>query len=108
MKNRFCLTAVLCLFLMAAIPVSSFATDKTKDKDPVEKMTKEQKDARLAEIQNRVYEIKAMDRSSMSREDKKALRKELKGMNREARHISGGVYISASAIIVILLVLLLI
>ena len=107
MKKRFFL-AVLCLFLIAAAPVSSFATNKAKDKTPVEKMTKEQKDARLAEIQDRVYEIKAMDRSSMSREDKKALRKELKDMKRESRRISGGVYISASAIIIILLILLLI
>jgi hypothetical protein len=63
---------------------------------------------RAGEISRRVEEIKNMDRSELSRQERKALRNELIDMKKEAKAMSGGVYLSVGAIIIILLVLLLI
>lgn len=56
---------------------------------------------------DRLNEIKSMDRSGMSPSEKKALRKEIREIDKELKKISGGVYISAGALIVILILLLL-
>ena len=63
---------------------------------------------RLAEITQRVEEIKAMNKSNLSREEKKSLRSELVEMKKESKALSGGVYLSVTAIIIVLLVLILI
>lgn len=92
------------LIFMLGLSVNTVSAATTKDK--VE-MTAEQK-ALVEKITNRVEEIKAMDKSNMSRAEKKELRKELKEMKQQARAAGGGVYLSVGAIIIIILLLILI
>lgn len=100
------LLAWLLLCLVIANPVSAAALDpRPKTETPTE-LTEEQK-ARLAAIKSRVDEIKAMDKSALSKAERKALRQELKDMKKEAKAISGGVYLSVGAIIIIILLLIL-
>jgi hypothetical protein len=56
-----------------------------------------------------VAEIKAMDRSTLSKAERKALRRELKDLNKEAREMSGKSFVLmlAGLIAVILLLVLL-
>ena len=54
----------------------------------------------------RLNEIDAMDKSAMSPLEKRALRKEVRAMKKEATQNGGGVYISVGAIIIILLLLI--
>ncbi len=68
--------------------------------------TDAQKATRLAEIEKRVYEIKNMDKSHLSRQERKALRAELRGLGKDARS-NGGIYLSVGAIIIIILLLIL-
>jgi ElaB/YqjD/DUF883 family membrane-anchored ribosome-binding protein len=77
------------------------------DKSKTKELTTEQR-AELNRIISRVDEIKAMDKSKLSREEKKELRKELKEMKKKANSMSGGVYLSVGAIIIIILLLILI
>lgn len=63
--------------------------------------------ANLARIKARVEEIKNMDKSTLSSADRKALRKELRVLGKEARS-NGGIYLSVGAIIIIILLLILI
>ncbi|MFN0293742.1 hypothetical protein [Pedobacter helvus] len=74
---------------------------------PKTELTAEQR-AELNRIISRVDEIKAMDKSKLTREEKKELRKELKEMKKKANSMSGGVYLSVGAIIIIILLLILI
>ena len=74
---------------------------------PKTELTAEQK-AELNRITSRVEEIRAMDKSNLSRAEKKELRKELKEMKKKANAIGGGVYLSVGAIIIIILLLILI
>jgi hypothetical protein len=56
-------------------------------------------------LELRLNEINAMDKSELKSSDKKALRKEVKAINHKLREIGGGVYLSAGAIILILILL---
>lgn len=78
--------------------------DSKKDKTGLTEVQKE----KLAEIQARVNEIKAMDFREMSKAERKDVRDELKEMKEEAKRAGGGVYISVGAIIIILLILILV
>ena len=55
----------------------------------------------------RINEIKAMDKSQMSSQEKKQLRKEVRTLKTNLAQIGGGIYLSIGAIIVILLLLIL-
>lgn len=92
------------LIFMLGISVNTVSAATTKDK--VE-MTAEQK-VQLEKITNRVEEIKAMDKSHLSRSERKELRKELREMKHQARAMGGGIYLSVGAIIIIILLLILI
>lgn len=106
MKKMYLVT-MLALATFAA-PASRAATDSNDPiKDKVANMTTEEKKARAEEIKQRVYEIKAMDKSSLTRAERKDLRKELRQMKKEARAIEG-FYISVGALIIIILLLILI
>lgn len=102
--------AVLAI-VMLAFTFSSPVSARAMDGNPAPKTTLTEAEiaVRLEEMRARVAEIKAMDKSDLSREERKALRKELREMNKQARSWgSGGVYLSVGAIIIIILVLILI
>lgn len=65
---------------------------------------------KILQIQKRVLEIQNMDFSKLSASEKKALRKELKKMEKQAKAADGGhyIYISVGALIIIILLLILI
>lgn len=56
---------------------------------------------------NRLEEIKVMDKSSMTRVEKKELRKEVRTIKANLRSSNSGVYLSVGAIIIIVLLLIL-
>ena len=94
---------LLCLNTFTAL-----AEDKKAMMARVENMSSEQKEARFKELELRVVEIKSMDKSSLSRAERSQLKKELKGMNTEAKALeSKGLYLSIGAIIIIILLLIL-
>ena len=89
-----------------AISMNTVSAADKNDKVKTE-MTAEQK-IQLKRITDRVEEIKAMDKSDLSKSERKALRNELKELKQEARAMGGGVYLSVGAIIIIILLLILI
>ncbi|WP_285010573.1 hypothetical protein [Pedobacter faecalis] len=93
------------VFTLAITADTAYAADK--DKKAKTELTAEQK-VQLERIKTRVEEIRDMDKSDLSKEERKALRKELKELKQEARAMSGGVYLSVGAIIIIILLLILI
>jgi hypothetical protein len=100
MKSRFLLVAIALMLLSS----TSYAKPHAK----AVALSAEQQ-VRILQIDTRVHEIKAMDLASLSRQERKALRKEVVQLKKEAAGIAtGGVYLSVAAIIIILLVLILI
>jgi hypothetical protein len=79
------------LIFMLGLTMNTVSAATTKDK-----------------VEMTMEEIKAMDKSHMSKAERKELRKELREMKKEARAMGGGVYLSVGAIIIIILLLILI
>jgi hypothetical protein len=57
-------------------------------------------------LELRLNEISAMDKSKMKSAEKKSLRKEVKSINHKMRDISGGIYVSAGVLILVLVLLI--
>lgn len=89
------------LLLMGSMTFLEAAPIKTPEK----KLNAEQKEL-LAKFEARLDEIKAMDFKSMSKEEVKAVKEELKEMKKEGE--KKGIYLSIGAIIIIILLLILI
>jgi len=90
MKTKMYLLAT-ALMLMFAIntKAAGLGTPYTPyTKEYIATMTAEQRQARIEEIKTRVDEIRAMDKSQLTRADKKELKAELKSMRHEANAIS--------------------
>lgn len=83
----------------------SIATSNATEKEKKELTTAEQ--LRIEQIAKRVNEIKKLDRTKLNSTEKKALRNELTNIKKEANAISnGGVYLSLTALLVIIILLL--
>ena len=91
------------VFLLTAFSPVAMAKDG-KEPSPLSL----EDELRLEEINERVSEIKAMNFAEMTKTEKKEIRNELREINKEAKRVGDGVYISAGAIIIILLILLII
>jgi hypothetical protein len=103
--KRIWLTVLIMLLCLNTI--TALAEDKKTVQARVENMSEEQKEVRYIQMKQRVDEIKNMDKSALSKEERKALRSELKDMNQEAKAIGrGGVYISFAGLIIIILLLI--
>ncbi|WEK18927.1 MAG: hypothetical protein P0Y49_19320 [Candidatus Pedobacter colombiensis] len=103
MKKLVYTAALIFTLAIGANTVS--ASDKTNK--AATEMTAEQK-VQLERITTRVEEIRDMDKSNLSRAEKKELRKELRELKSQARAMGGGIYLSVGAIIIIILLLIII
>ena len=101
-RNIRCFT--VGLLILSVTPSQLFA-NVPKNAAPV---AAELSDAEVTVLTHRLNEIKDMDMSNMSRPDKKALRKEVKEIQKVMSGGNGGIYISVGALIIIILLLIII
>jgi len=99
----------LLTILLLAFTFSSSVSAATLADKPTKNYTDEEISLRMNEMRERVKEIKGMNKSELTGKEKKALRKELRDMNKEAKQFGQrGVYLSVGGIIIIILLLILI
>lgn len=55
---------------------------------------------------DRLQEINTMDKSNLTRKEKRKLRQEVRSTERKLRNIGGGIYISVGAVILIVILLI--
>ena len=94
--------------MMAVLSLSVFPTTmsaKEKDQTAITATPKEVP-AEVKIMMNRLEEIKALDKSSMTRVEKKELRKEVREIKTTLAASNNGVYLSVGAIIIIILLLI--
>lgn len=104
--KKISLSALAIGALVFALSSPLMATPK--EKKPVSKEITVAERARMDVLTSRLTFIKNMDKSDMTRVEKKALRQEVKSMEKELKEIGGGVYLSVAAIIIIILILILV
>lgn len=95
-------TFIFVFTISTAVDAKSVVNDKPKTE-----LTAEQK-VELESISKRVDEIKSMDRSSLTKTERKALRNEVKELKKRADFLNQNVTLSLGAIIIILLLLIII
>ena len=98
---------IYALVLVFTLGISTNTVSAADSKKAKTELTAEQK-VQLEKLMNRVEEIRNMDKSHLSREEKRELRKELREMKAQAGTLNQGVYLSVGAIIIIILILILI
>lgn len=104
-KIILCVMAIFLSFTF--LPLQSMAS--TIEEPTAVVVTKPAETMESAEAKTlllRLDEIKAMDMKNMKSAEKKTLNKEVRKIRRELRDISGGVYISAGLLILILVILI--
>lgn len=89
---------VLFLLLACASPAMAATSPGTAT---------ENREAQASQLKNRLEEIKAMDKINLTHAEKKALRREVREIKKELAVMSGGVYLSIGAILLIALLLIL-
>ncbi len=101
---------LLAFVLMLSTFASNAATTISLNDKPVATSvvaTEEQKKVKLEAIKMRLEEIRDMDKSTLTKQQRKDLKAEVRSLGKEARS-NGGVYLSVGAIIIIILLLILI
>ena len=101
-KIVFCLMAT-CLSL-TFLPLQSNSATAAEPTSMVAAKPVESAEAKSLVL--RLDEINAMDKSKMKSAEKRNLRKEVKSINHSLREIGGGVYLSAGAVILIVILLI--
>lgn len=94
---------VMMLLSLSVMPGTIIAAEKNATEIAVN--TKEMP-TEVKTMLNRLEEIKAMDKSSMTSLEKKELRVEVRTIKAELRSTNNGVYLSVGAIIIIVLLLI--
>ena len=101
-KITFCVMAVFLSLTFLPVQLNaSGSKPATSVVDPKPAVPAEVKTMEL-----RLDEISAMDKSNMKASEKRNLRKEVKSINHKLRTVSGGVYLSVGAIILIVVLLI--
>lgn len=94
------LTAVVVLTFASSQSMAATGTRRTA---PIEQNANAQK---AAEILARIDEINALDKTKMPASEKRALRKEVRESKKQLQAVGGGVYVSAGALILIVILLI--
>lgn len=97
------LTFLFALSLTLLLPTLSFANETNS----IPATPKTEIPAEVQVMLDRLEEIKEMDKSELSRTEKRELRKEVRSIKKELRSTGNGVYLSVGAIIIIVLLLIL-
>ena len=95
---------IFCL-LTACLSITFIPNELKAAPGPVKTQSSSQS-AEAKVLINRLEEIKSIDKSTLNKNDKKLLRKEVRSIDSRLRALSGGIYISVGAVILILILLI--
>ncbi len=97
---------ILIAFLMLAVIPSQLSA--ITDPVPADSLAMDAYEAELViALTARLNEIKDIDKTNMTAAEKRKLRKEVRKIKKDLKAVSGGVYISVGALILIVLLLIL-
>lgn len=98
--NKMSFLTIIMLLTLTLIPTGLFANETIVNPNP-------EIPVKVQVMLDRLEEIKEMDKSELSRSERKELRKEVRTIKSNLAASGNGVYLSVGAIIIILLLILL-
>jgi hypothetical protein len=101
-KQIFIFISLVCL---TVFHVSKLQAHPPKDKGVILSIAQKEEEKLMV---SRLYEIHQMDKTRLSANERKMLRKEVKSIKSKMTEMKGGVYLSVGAVIIIILLLILI
>lgn len=99
-------TALYLMILILSLGAFSTSMMASEKNTTIPAPTPKEIPAYVQNMLNRIDEIKDMDKSTLSRSERKELRKEVREINKEIRSTGNGIYLSVGAIIIILLLII--
>jgi hypothetical protein len=102
--KSFKLSMLTLLFILFVIPVHLSGT--TINKPVTSEATVPLAPEEIAVLNNRLLEIEEMDMSALSRNEKRALRSEVRSIKGELKNNSDGVYLSVGALLLVIVLLI--
>ena len=102
MKTKFNLIITSILLLVSIAMPSHLKADINTHDAPRSITTVAQQEI----LESRLIEINAMDKSNLTRSEKKELKKEVNAIQKEMKTLGNGIYISAGAAIIIIILLI--
>lgn len=105
MKKLFLCSFATLLFLSFSSIAAFSATSSTPIPVPTT-VSKSVDPAKSEKLTARLSEIKAIDKTGLNFSEKRVLRKETRSIKRELKQLSGGVYVSVGALILIAVLLI--
>jgi SMC interacting uncharacterized protein involved in chromosome segregation len=100
--KKLSLYAMILLVSLSSFSSPLIATEKNS-KTPTETKAVQ---AEVAKLETRLESIRAMDKSTLDRSEKRVLRKEVRAIKAELKEKRHGVYVSVGAFIIIILLLI--
>lgn len=94
------------LFLLMTLLVFAGTQVQAETGKNIAPVTNPTESATVTILVNRLREIDAMDKTTMKGSEKRALRKEVRLIDKELKTLNDGVYLSVGAIIIIILLLI--
>lgn len=102
--KKYSLKVLMVLTVFATSPIQMHAGNKPSTAVDSKLIT----EGEVESMKLRLDEIKSMDMSTLAKQDKKELRKEVRTIKQKLMSTGNGVYISVGAIIIILLLIIII
>ena len=94
----------IMIFMLSA---STFAASVSKNPENLSKTENKLTAEEMSRLTRRVEEIRDMDKTEMAAKEKRELRKELKGIEKNIRKDSGAIYIGTGTLILIIILVIL-
>lgn len=91
--------------MLAMLIIASFGAFSS-DLYPLTPPVRENSEQRVHQLERRLEEIRSMDKNTLSRAEKKELRMEVHAIKKEMKTMTGGVYVSIGALIIIAFLLI--
>ena len=105
MKLNYLLISLITFIILNTTCVKT-TYSKPEIKNKVVELRILSKEEKANKLMSRLKEIQAMNISKMSMAERNAIRSELRELKKEFKQVGGGIYLSATAIIIILVALL--
>jgi hypothetical protein len=108
--KKFILFVFLFIFALGVSTVFAAKSDPNSTKDNLvvpDKKENKLSEEEMSRLTKRVEEIRDMDKTNMTGKEKRALKKELKGIKENVKRNSGVIYIGTGTLILIIILVIL-